>query len=150
MHGVWKGAMKCAFDFNSPAEPHSRNGFFVKSLSYPGQTCLPARAGGRAGAAAGPPTCPGPSLVAVPWLGSGSRSLHGWELQVRGSALVIPAGCSFPCLSRTQVSWSLQGRVWPCCKGACFVVGPPLGARCHSWGCPTPISSKEPMLWTGH
>lgn len=30
MHGVWKGAMKCAFDSDSPMEPHSRNGFFVK------------------------------------------------------------------------------------------------------------------------
>lgn len=147
MHGVWKGAMKCAFDFTSPTEPHSRNGFFVK-FELPWAN-LPPSSG--AGWGPGwPAHLPSPSCAVFPGSGSGSSSLSGWELQVRGADLVIPAGCAFPCLSWTQILCSLQGQVWPHCKRACLMVGPPLGARCHSWGRPTPIWSKEPMLWTGH
>lgn len=142
MHGVWKGAMKCAFDSDSPTEPHSRNGFFVKfELLW----ANPPPSSGQAGAVAGQPTGPGPSQAgpkqgcAVCFFGLGACPvLCGLELQVAGLDLTVPANCSFPFLSSFGHSFSEAVMDRSGLSARCLISGRiiPWGPRCHSQSCP--------------
>lgn len=109
MHGVWKGAMKCAFDSDSPMEPHSRNGFFVQFellRANPPQL----RPGWGWGWPAHPPR-PFPGWTQAGrcsmFLWAGSMSCSLWSAAGNRIRSYIPANCSFPFLIWTQLFWPL-------------------------------------------
>lgn len=96
MLGIWRAAMKCAFDSESPNGAHSRTGFFVQ-LELLLQTCFPRT-----------------------WGREGLRG-HGqgmWLRQVQPPGVLPGLSCSI-CCSRDPGLWMPELAAHEPCLGVC-------------------------------